>query len=58
MEYVWIDAEEIRSTDLAILFDTENGEVWIPKSAIGARNKKTNRVEIKRWLAVKEGFAE
>lgn len=57
-EYVWIDATEVRSTDRARLFETEAGEVWIPKSAIGAANKKTGRVEVARWLAEKRGLVD
>lgn len=47
----------VRSTKMAELHDLgDHGEVWIPKSVIGARG--TNRIELARWWAEKEGLVD
>lgn len=65
-ESIWIDVEQVNpgvaETPKAILFSTEDGEKWIPKSQMGGR--KTNddghivRVEVSKWWARKEGLLD
>lgn len=63
-EYVWIDVSgPINEKPLAYLFDTDAGEIWIPKSQLGARKKTADltgfkRIEIPRWLAAREGLID
>lgn len=55
--HVWIDGDgPIRETEKAELHGTDAGEVWIPKSVIGARS--SSRLEVARWWAEKNGLAE
>jgi hypothetical protein len=59
---VWIDVTgPVRETDRAVLFDTTQGEKWIPRSQMGARKKdgeKIVRLELASWWAEKELLAK
>lgn len=61
-ESVWIDVEgPLRETERAMLFDTDDGEKWIPRSQVGARRREGNRIvrlEVSRWWAGREGLAD
>lgn len=65
-EYVWIDIDgQLDESDKARKVITHGRVLWIPKSAIGAVKKGERagrrtilKIELKRWLAVKEGFVE
>ena len=55
---IWIDVEgPIVERPLAFLFETEDGQKWIPKSQIGGRRKdgeKIVRLEVSLWWAKTE----
>lgn len=61
-KYIWIDVEgPLRETDQAVLYDTDEGEVWLPKSQIGAHKDedgKHTRLEITEWIAEQKGLTE
>lgn len=59
--YVWIEVSGmIRETDKAFLYATKIGEVWIPRSQLGARKKGPDgqhiKIELPRWIAVDKGL--
>lgn len=59
---IWIDVFVVRETELAYLFQTEAGDVWVAKSTIGARKKEEGdvlvRIEIPTWIAKKKGLLD
>lgn len=74
-KYIWIDVVgPIRETDKAMLFETEQGEIWIPKSHMGAHKESDgptwgvvatpsetthwSRLEVTRWIAEQKGLVE
>lgn len=62
-ETIWMDVEFVRETEKARLFDTEHGEVWIPKSkkVTGAMKREGGqivRIEVYRWFAKNEGWID
>lgn len=61
-ETVWVDAQDLRQTDKALLCETEAGEVWLPKWAAHAVKRNAAgaiiRREVDRWWAEKKGLAD
>jgi hypothetical protein len=64
-EWTWIDVKgPFRDSGHSVLVETRKGDLWIPKSQIGAKKKDPNdpqrwiRIEVRRWLAKKEGLVE
>lgn len=60
-ETVWIDVEgPLKTTDKAYLLDTDEGELWIPQSQIGAVKGHIEtgltRIEVSAWWAKKNGL--
>lgn len=55
--HVWINTfGMVQETEKAELHATEEGELWIPKSVIGARSTERGRLELARWWATKSGL--
>lgn len=62
-EYTWIDVSgPIAKGEKADLFDTDAGELWIPKSQTAARKRDeghaTVRLEVTAWWARKHGLLD
>jgi hypothetical protein len=47
----------VTETDGAILFETAEGEVWIPRSQIKAQDEKARTFTIPEWLALEKCLA-
>jgi len=61
--YIWIDVYGMRrETKLAILYETDEGEIWFPKSQVGAhatdKDGKHIRLEVTQWIAEQKGLIE
>jgi hypothetical protein len=61
--HVWIEVTgPIRETDKAYLYETAAGEIWVPKSQLGARKKGLNgkhvKIELPRWIAKEKGLLD
>ena len=57
-EYVEIDVEVIRETDMAVLFFDGTKEFWIPKSAMDdwPEDGDSGTALVAEWFALKEGL--
>ena len=56
-----VDVEYIRETDMAVLFDTAEGEIWIPKSQIISAYEPDDdagiqQIFIAQWFAEETGL--
>lgn len=62
MRYVTVGVSKVlQETALAFLFETEESEVWVPKSVIEepdeiAVDDEDIEVNVKTWFAEKEGL--
>lgn len=58
MEKVEFQVITLRESDLAVLFDIEGEEVWVPKSLMEdwPDEDDEGEIEIPEWFAIKEGL--
>ena len=58
--HVWVDVTVKQDRPLSLLVDTPQGEIWLPKSTIGARKKDDAgniiRIEVRRSMAEEKGI--
>ena len=60
---MWIKVTgPIRETEKAYLYETAAGEIWVPKSQLGARKKGPDgshvKIELPRWIAKEKGLLD